>query len=129
MPLKLTLGKGERLIVNGAVIKNDGDSASLLFENQAHILRQKDILAQDGAATPAARVYMALQCAYLFPERRSDHLRDYRQLIDDYLQAAPSAQEIAREIDQRVEGEQLYEGLKTCRQLLAHENEVLAHVH
>ncbi len=128
MPLKLTLGKGERLIVNGAVIKNDGDPASLLFENQAHILRQKDILSQSGASTPAARVYMALQCAYLFPERRVDHLQDYRQLIDDYLEACPSAQAIALEIDLKVEGDQLYDGLKTCRQLLAHENEVLAHV-
>ena len=128
MPLKLTLGKGERLIVNGAVIRNDGESASLLFENQAHILRQKDILAQDGASTPAAQVYMALQCAYLFPERRGDHLRDYRQLIDDYVEAAPSAQTIAQEIDQKVDGEQLYESLKACRQLLAHESEVLSHV-
>ena len=128
MPLKLTLGKGERLIINGAVIRNDGDPASLLFVNQAHILRQKDILSQDGAATPAARVYMALQCAYLFPERRGDHLRDYRQLIDDYIEAAPSAETIAQQIDSKVQNDQLYEGLKTCRQLLAHENEVLAHV-
>ena len=71
---------------------------------------------------------MALQCAYLFSERRGDHLRDYRQLIEDYLEAAPSAEEIAQEIEHKVESDQLYEGLKTCRKLLAHENEVLAHV-
>ena len=128
MPLKLTLGRGERLIVNGAVIKNDGEAASLLFENQAQILRQKDILSQNNATTPAARVYMALQCAYLFPERQEDHLRDYRQLLDDYAAAAPSAAPIAQEIRQKVNSDHLYDGLKSCRQLLAHEQEVLAHV-
>ena len=128
MPLKLTLGRGERLIVNGAVIRNDGDSAALLFENQAHILRQKDILSQSEATTPAARVYMALQCAYLFPERSDDHLRDLRQLLADYTEAAPSARPIAEEIGSKVKGGQLYDGLKSCRQLLAHEHEVLANV-
>ena len=129
MPLKLTLGRGERLIVNGAVIRNDGEGASLLFENQAHILRQKDILSQAEASTPASRVYMALQCAYLFPERREQHLRDYKQLLEDYVAAAPSSKEIAEEIGTKVETGHLYDGLKACRHLLAHEHEVFAHVY
>ena len=129
MPLKLTLSKGEKLIVNGAVIKSDGDAANLVFENQAHILRERDILTHGEVQTPASRVHMALQCAYLFPERRMAHLDDFRKLLDDYVKAAPSAMEIAREVDTKVAANRLYDGLKTCKRLLNHEHEVLSHVH
>ena len=128
MPLKLTVGKGEKFIVNGAVIKNDGEGTSLLFENHAHILRQKDILTQETAATPAARVYLALQCAYLFPEHGDAHLEDFHGLLLDYRQAAPSASEIADTLLQQVEQGQLYNALKTCGRLLEHETKVLSHV-
>ncbi len=128
MPLKLTVGKGEKLIVNGAVIRNDGDGTSLLFENQANILRQKDILTQESATTPAARVYLAMQCAYLFPKNVTEHLEDFRTLLGDYLKAAPSAQPIAERIKEMVAEGQLYGALKACCHLLEHEREVLSHV-
>ena len=128
MPLKLNVSRGEKIIVNGAVIKNDGDGASLVFENQAQILRQKDILTQDTATTPAARVYLALQCAYLFPDHSDAHLQDFRTLRDDYLQAAPSGQSIMQEVQSLIEGDQLYSALKACARLLKHEGEVLGNV-
>lgn len=128
MPLKLTVGKGEKFIVNGAVIKNDGDGASLLFENQAHILRQKDILTQETATTPAARVYLALQCAYLFPKNTAEHLANFQSLVADYLDAAPSARPIVDEIHGMIDKHQLYGALKQCCRLLEHEHEVLSHV-
>ena len=128
MPLKLNVNRGEKFIVNGAVIKNDGDGISLLFENQAQILRQKDILTQETAKTPAARVYLALQCAYLFPDKAASHLEDFNRLLDEYLEAAPSARPTAQEIRAFIEEGQVYGALKTCCQLLGHEQEVLAHV-
>ena len=128
MPLKLSVSKGERFIVNGAAIRNAGDSAELVFENQAQILRQKDILTQETATTPAARVYLALQCAYLFPNHADAHLEDFRNLMDDYLQAAPSGQPIMGEVLALIESNQLYSALKACARLLKHEAEVLKHV-
>ncbi len=94
MPLKLSLAKGEKFIVNGAVIRNDGDHTDLVFENQSYILRQKDILTTETAATPASRIYFALQCAYLFPEKAENYLDTFTELLNDYLEAAPSAQVI-----------------------------------
>ncbi|MDH3473160.1 MAG: flagellar biosynthesis repressor FlbT [Rhodospirillales bacterium] len=128
MPLKLNVSRGEKFIVNGAVIKNDGDVTSLVFENQAQILRQKDILTQESATTPAARVYLALQCAYLFPDKAAGHLENFHTLLDEYLEAAPSAGPLAEEIRALVDQGQLYAGLKACCRLLGHEHEVLAHV-
>ena len=128
MPLKLNVSRGEKFIVNGAVIKNDGDGISLVFENQAQILRQKDILTQETATTPAARVYLALQCGYLFPDKADGYLADFQGLLEAYLEAAPSARPVGQEIQDLVAQGQLYSALKACCQLLGHEQEVLAHV-
>ena len=128
MPLKLSLAKGEKFIVNGAVIRNDGDHGDLVFENQAQILRQKDILTAETAATPASRVYFALQCAYLFPERAETYLSTCKELLGDYLEAAPSAQEIGSEILAKVDAGQLYQGLKSCTQLIHHERKAFSNV-
>jgi flagellar biosynthesis repressor protein FlbT len=128
MPLKLSVSKGERFIVNGVAIRNAGDSAELVFENQAQILRQKDILTTETATTPAARAYLALQCAYLFPEKSEHYLSHFQEFLDDFLEAAPSAKAIADEIMENVRADKLYQGLKACGRLISHENEALAHV-
>jgi len=128
MPLKLSVSKGERFIVNGAAIRNAGDSAELVFENQAQILRQKDILTAETAETPAGRTYFALQCAYLFPEKAEHYLNHFQGFIDDYLEAAPSAQKIVDEILENVRADKLYQGLKACSRLISHEHEALSHV-
>ncbi len=128
MPLKLSLAKGEKFIVNGAVLRNDGDHTDLVFENQAHILRQKNILTTETAATPASRIYFALQCAYLFPEKAENYLDNFKELLNDYLEAAPSAQEIATEILTKVDTGQLYQSLKSCTQLIHHERKAFSHV-
>ncbi len=52
MPLKLDLKCGEKMIVNGAVLENVGPNAKILIHNLATVLREKEILTQDDAATP-----------------------------------------------------------------------------
>ena len=128
MPLKLSLAKGEKMVVNGAVIRNDGADANLVFENQANILRNKDILTPEKAVTPASRVYLALQCAYMFSENAETHLTDFRQLLADFGAAAPNSMPIVQRLLGQVDQGNLYGGLKSCRELLDYEAEVLAHV-
>ncbi|MGE0254129.1 MAG: flagellar biosynthesis repressor FlbT [Alphaproteobacteria bacterium] len=128
MPLKLSLAHGERFVVNGAVMRNDGADASFVFENQAHILRQKDILTSAEACTPGSRVYLALQCAYMFPDRRARHIADFGRLIADFVAAAPSATAIADRIVTLVAEDKLYGAIKECRNLVEYEAEILSHV-
>ena len=128
MPLKLSLAKGEKMVVNGAVIRNDGADANLVFENQANILRHKDILTPERAVTPASRVYLALQCAYMFSDSSETHLTDFRQLLADFGAAAPNSMAIVQRLLSQVDEGNLYGGLKSCRDLLDYEAEVLAHV-
>lgn len=129
MALIIHLKKDSQVIVNGAVLENvSGRTISLAVRNDASILRAGDIVAPDAANTPANRIYYALQCAYVFVERRSEHLASFAQLLDGYLEAAPSAAPIGLDILAAIEAGNLYEALKRARALIRHEGKVLTYV-
>lgn len=125
MPLKLDLKTGEKMIVNGAVLENVGPGAKVIVHNMASILRDKEILTQDDAVTPASRVYFSLQCAYMFPETRDGHLKKFRSFLNDYLAACPSALAIGDEIKGFIDEKQYYKALRASRNLIAHEAETV----
>ncbi len=128
MPLKIVLKNGEKIIINGAVLQNIGGAAKALILNEAAVLREKDIITDAEAKTPASRAYFALQNLYLFPHRTSV----YRPLVDgfltDYGNAAPSAKNLVHEIMKAVEDGQLYRALRLARDLVAHEGSIFSHV-
>lgn len=128
MPLKMTLKPGERIIVNGAVLENGGHEAHLVFLNDAAFMREKDIISETDALTPASRVYFALQCVYIFPQRRDHYLTLLSSLLDDYLRAAPSSLGLVDKIRELVVRAEFYQALKSVRELIAHEKERLDNV-
>lgn len=121
MPLLIDLKPGEKVIINGAVLENAGSNTKLRIHNESNILRQKEIMTDDEANSPAARIYFALQCAYIFPEKRDHYLGLYLSCLDDYLHAAPSAKEIGGGIHAAVTEGQYYRALRLSRKLLKHE--------
>lgn len=125
MPLLIDLKPGEKVIINGAVLENAGTSTKLRICNESSILRQKEIMSDEDAATPAARVYYCLQCAYIFPERREHYLALYDRYLGDYLRACPSAADIGADIRADVALGHFYKSLKGARKLLKHESGVL----
>ncbi|MCB2102046.1 MAG: flagellar biosynthesis repressor FlbT [Rhodobacterales bacterium] len=130
MPLKLQIKKGQKIIINGAVLENiTAHNVSLLVMNEAAILRDSDILTPEEAVTPASRVYYALQCLYLFPSQHDHHLPHLNDFLESYQRAAPSALPVTSDIRQMVDEGQLYQALKRGRDLILHEKKVLDHVH
>jgi len=125
MPLTINLRPKERLIVNGVVIENSGQSAKLLVHNTAALLREKDILTEEQASTPARRIYFAIQCEYLFPGKEAVLLPIIYEFITEFAAAAPSATALARQITELVELRDWYRALKTAKQLIAREQEIL----
>ena len=121
MPLKLDFKAGEKLVINGAVVENVGGNAKLLVHNESAIIREKEILSQTESNTPAARVYFALQCAYMFPRHEEEYVKTFNGFLDDYVAAAPSAQDIGDEIRGFVEDAKLYRALKATQKLIRHE--------
>lgn len=129
MPLKIQLKKGQKIIINGAVVENaTARTASLLVINDAAILRDTDILTPDDAVTPASRIYYALQCLYLFPAKGKIYLPQFYEFISSYLKAAPSSQPIMDKLKKLVDSGELYHALRVGHDLIAHEREVLSHV-
>ncbi|MCW8863086.1 MAG: flagellar biosynthesis repressor FlbT [Rhodospirillales bacterium] len=128
MALKLQLKKGQKVIINGAVLENLGShTISLGVMNRASILRENDILTPEDATTPASRVYYAVQCIYLFPDEHGKYHALFEELAAAYAAAAPSSGELVNELRQFVEDGNLYEALKKAKDLIGHEGRVLSH--
>ncbi|HVM78790.1 MAG TPA: flagellar biosynthesis repressor FlbT [Stellaceae bacterium] len=125
MPLAINLKPNERLIVNGVVIQNSATAAKLLIHNNAAVLREKDIVTEEGANTPALRIYFAIQCRYLFPAKEAAYLPLIHQFIEEFETAAPSTAELTREIRRHVDEGAFYQALKTAKQLIRREQEIL----
>jgi flagellar protein FlbT len=125
MPLTINLKARERLIVNGVVIENAGQPARLLVHNNAALLREKDILTEAQASTPARRIYFAIQCEYLFPGKETLFLPIIYEFLRQFADAAPSTATLVDEIREFVDGRELYRALKSAKQLIQREQEIL----
>lgn len=125
MPLTIHLKPHERLIINGVVIENSGQAAKLLVHNTAALLREKDILTEDQAVTPASRIYFAIQCQYLFPGKEELFLPVIYKFLREFSEAAPSATALVGEISSLVDANELYKALKSARQLMMRELEIM----
>ena len=128
MALKLVLKPGERVVINQAVIINGKDKAELVLENRAALLREKDIMVEKAADTPAKRIYFLVQMLYLFPEKTAIYQDKFNSHLRDFLQAVPSATPVALEIGEGIIRGNHYSALKSCRKLIAYEQEVLKNV-
>ena len=125
MPLTINLKPKERLIVNGVVIENLATPAKILIHNTAALLREKDILTEEQASTPARRIYFAIQCEYLFPGKEALFLPLIHEFLRQFAEAAPSAADLVRDVSEHVAAREWYRALKSARQLIAREQEIL----
>lgn len=125
MPLLIDFKSGDKIIINGAVIENNGAASKLLIHNRAAILRGREVLSEEEVQTPASRVYFALQCAYMFADKKDDYLKLFRNFLNDYLDACSSARPIAEKILIQVENGHYYKGLKATQDLIRHESDLL----
>lgn len=121
MPLKITLKPNEKIIIAGAVVKNTNTTTNILIENNVPILREKDILTESKADTPARRIYYVVQLMYIDRENLVNYHSHYWNLVRDFLNAAPSATGIIRDISEHLLGERYYKALKTARELIDYE--------
>ncbi|MEI6987668.1 MAG: flagellar biosynthesis repressor FlbT [Rhodospirillaceae bacterium] len=125
MPLLIKLSPGEKIVINGVVIENGGDHATLRILNQAHVLRAKDILTFEEVDSPAKRIYYALQCLYLFPENRTLYLESALGYIDEFVKAAPSSAPLILNITEHLEREGSYQMLKVAKKLVEYERRIM----
>ena len=126
MSLKIDLKPGEKFIVNGAVLKAGKRRVSLMLENEAMLLRSKDIMQEADANSPARRIYFTLMLLYI-----SGGDRDARKRFDGYLNdflGVTSLREVRTallDILRHVENGKIYLAMKTCKWLIEVEDKLL----
>ncbi|MEN3953248.1 flagellar biosynthesis repressor FlbT [Iodidimonas sp. SYSU 1G8] len=127
MALRISLRDGEKVIVNGAVLRAVG-RMTLDVENGAAVLRGRELMQPDEARTPASRVYFACMMAYIDPEGRAAYQESLVSLIGDLLEAlqAPDARACCIRVAQKVACRDFYRALTDCRWLMRYEADAMA---
>lgn len=125
--LRVSLRDNEKIVINGAVLRSVGRT-DIVVENEAAILRGRDVMAPENANTPAKRLYFACMMAYLDPEKLSQHQNNILTLFDQLIHAleAPEAKAHCVAFAQHVAACDFYRGLTECRALIEYEAQALA---
>ena len=129
MPLKLSLKPGERFVLNGAVLANGDKRTSLVIQNKACVLREKDIMQPEDASTPARRIYFPIMMMYLDPSDDEKYYNDFALRMTEFMGAIRNRTALAQclEISRDVMGGNYYKALMLCKKLFDFEQERLSY--
>ena len=127
MPLKLSLKPGEKFVLNGAVLMNGDKRTSLVIQNKACVLREKDIMQPEKANTPARRIYFPIMMMYLDPHECEQYYNDFALRMTEFMGAIKNGTALATcvEISREVMSGAYYKALMACKRLFEFEQERL----
>jgi flagellar protein FlbT len=127
MPLKLSLKPGEKLVLNGAVLMNGDKRTSLMIQNKACVLRERDIMQPDQATTPMRRIYFAIMMMYLDPAEDEQFQNQFALRMTEFMGAIRNGGALALcvEISRDVMSGTYYKALMSCKKLFEFERERL----
>jgi len=117
------------MIIDGAVVTNGANRCELFIENSVPILRQKDILSEKEGNSPARRIYLAIQLMYIDEANLAHHHKTYWNLVQDFIEAAPSALPLIEVISNYILKGQYYQALKATKELIKYEKEIINRAH
>ncbi len=123
MPLKLSLKPGEAVIVNGAVLRNGDRRGTMLLENRARVLREKDILQPECVETPGQRAYFAIMQLYLMGEHDGAIYDQAAGALAGALEASITdlSKQRLLDISRACAAGETYQALSLCRQFMKQE--------
>ncbi len=123
MPLKIELKPRESIIIGDAIITNDNDRIRFYIDGNVPILREKFILREKDANTPARRVYFIVQQMYL-----SRGGKQLQQMFIDYIRdlqtAAPSLRPYIAPIAEAMIVSDYYAAIKDAAKLIEQEDKL-----
>jgi flagellar biosynthesis repressor protein FlbT len=127
MPLKLSLKPGEKFVLNGAVLTNGDKRASLVIQNKACLLRERDIMQPEDATTPVRRIYFPIMMMYLEPTETEHYHTEFALRMTEFMSAirTGAARTLCIEISRDVMYGAYYKALMTCKKLFDFERERL----
>jgi flagellar protein FlbT len=130
MPLKLSLKPGEKFVLNGAVVQNGDRRGVLILQNKASVLREKDIMQAEEAATPARRIYFPVMMMYLDEANAGRFYDEFAHRLNEFMSVIGNAAILADcvSVSRHVMSREYYKALMLCRRLIEYEDERLGNV-
>lgn len=130
MPLKLSLKPGEKFVLNGAVVQNGDRRGVLVLQNKASVLREKDIMQEEDATTPARRIYFPVMMMYLDEAGAAGYYDEFVRRMTEFMNAIRNPEILADcvSISRFCMGQEFYKALMLCRKLIDYEKERLGDV-
>lgn len=127
MALVIDLKPKEKILIGEAVVTNSSQRTRLHIAGDAPIIREKDIMQEEETDTPCKKVYFLIQCMYISRSPKEYHKR-YFDLVNDIQKAAPSCSIFFMQINEHIINNTYYKAMKTARELIEHEQELLGRV-
>ncbi|MCJ2117589.1 flagellar biosynthesis repressor FlbT [Methylobacterium sp. J-001] len=125
MPLRLELKPLERLIINGALIRNGDRRSTFLIETQCKFLRESEIITETEADTACKQIHLTLTVIYLADDPASG-IDLFFQQAAELIRLVPAAAAQIAAIAEAVEAGTFYPAIKLGRKLVEWESAALA---
>jgi len=127
MPLKLSLKPGERFVLNGAVVQNGDRRCSLVLQNKASVLREKDIMQSEEVTSPARHVYFPVMMMYLDEPQADKYYDEFLRRMTEFMTviANPTVLVECVAVSKSLMSREYYKALMGCRKLIDYEDERL----
>ena len=127
MALRISLRDGERVVINGAVLRSEGKTV-LHADNRCAILRGREVMTPEDVTSPMRALYFHCQMAYIEPQNLLSHQDQILQLLNGLLTTGATTPlvEICVALAGKVAQGDFYRALAECRRLIALEDEAAA---
>jgi flagellar protein FlbT len=124
--LRISLKSGERIFINGAVLRVDRKVA-LEFLNDVTFLLENHVLQPEDASTPLRQLYFIAQMILINPEGRDQSMAMFRKSIIMLLTCFQNEEILAelKRVDGMVATGKAFDALKAIRGLYALEDRIL----
>ena len=129
MPLKLSLKPGERFVLNGAVVQNGDRRGTLVLQNKASVLREKDIMQADEADSPAKRIYFPVMMMYLEEASADKFYDEFVRRLTEFMSVVKNPDILAECVSasKHVMAREYYKALLAARKIIDYEEQRLGH--
>ena len=124
--LRISLKSGERIFINGAVLRVDRKVA-LEFLNDVTFLLENHVLQPDQATTPLRQLYFIAQMMLINPEGKAQSMTMFRKSITMLLNCFENDEILAelKRVDGLVASDRAFDALKAIRGLYPIEERIL----
>lgn len=125
--LRISLKTGEKIFINGAVLKVDR-KVGLEFLNDVTFLLENHVLQPEDASTPLRQLYFIVQMMLINPDGADQAQVMFRKSVVMLLNCFQNEQILTdlKHIDAMVTEGRVFEALKTIRTLYKLEDEILS---